>query len=713
MDIDIIKARLPRRINRLAELSANLWWSWHLPAREMFDQIDRRWWRHSGHNPVRLLEEIDPSRLEFLAEDSEFLETYDAVIASFDAEMKGNGRNWASGQPGGAIREPAAYFSMEFAVHNSMPMYAGGLGVLAGDTCKEASDLGIPFVGVGFMYPEGYFQQRTSEDGWQVENYRQLDFNLAPVCRVVNHDGSRFLLSLPLGQKTVFLTAWKVCVGRSVLYLLDTNVPENSPEDQGLSARLYSAGRETRLQQEYLLGIGGVMVLRSLGINPSVWHCNEGHTAFLLLERLREFMAAGDELDNAVGKVQSNSVFTTHTPVPAGHDTFAPELMEKYFSGFRQNLKMEKEKFLSLGRDSADEAFNMTILGLKLSGKANGVSRLHGEVSRRMWQSLYGKDDPKEVAIGHITNGVHIPTWVAPEIAAIYERYIGSDWVRRQDEVDLWQAASGIPDEVLWQAHQGRKQRLLHYIRERVRREWSRGQVSGERMAALGAMLDPDVLTIGFVRRFVEYKRPTLLFRDIERLKNIILHAQRPVQFIFAGKSHPADFMAKELIHRVYSHAAENEFEGRLCFIEDYDLHLAHYLVQGVDVWLNNPRRLLEASGTSGMKAAVNGVLNLSVRDGWWHEGFNGGNGWAIGETAKPDHADDEDAMDAGALYYVLEEMVAPLYYERNLGHIPHRWLAMMKESIGTVLPRFTAARMMKEYAEQMYFPMAGHQPTE
>lgn len=705
MELKDLKSRLPVRIDRLAELSANLWWSWHRNAREMFDKIDRRLWRLSGHNPVRMLYDISPERLEFLATDAEFLEIYDQVIKSFTDELSGR-HTWWSQETATSLKGPVAYFSMEFAVHNSLPIYAGGLGVLAGDTCKEASDLGIPFVGVGFMYPEGYFHQRISEDGWQTEDYLQLDFDRAPISRVCGADGQRLSLALPVGGKTVYVTAWQVLAGSSILYLLDTNVPQNDLEDRGLSARLYSPGKEMRLQQEYLLGFGGVMLLRSLGIEPAVWHCNEGHTAFLLVERLREYMTAGHSRSEAGELVRQHSIFTTHTPVPAGHDVFDTGLIDRYFSWFWETLEIARDEFISLGQVSGGQDFNMTILGLKLADKANGVSQLHGTVSRQMWQSLFLDLPADEVPIRHITNGVHIPTWVAPEIARLYEKYVDAEWYSKQDDVELWRSAtSRIPNEELWEAHQGRKQRLLHYIREKVRRDWKTGVESGSRLAAMGAMLDPEVLTVGFVRRFVEYKRPTLLFRDIERLKELIRDSQRPVQFIFAGKSHPADFMAKELIHRVYNQAKEHEFEGRLCFVEDYDLHLAHYLVQGVDVWLNNPRRWLEASGTSGMKAAVNGVPNLSVRDGWWHEGFDGSNGWAIGDVAKPDSVDAEDALDAAALLYVLKELVVPMYYDRNLGDIPVKWMAVIKQSISTILPQFAAARMMKEYARQMYLP--------
>ncbi len=706
MDKLQLASRLPGRISRLADLSANLWWSWYLPARELFESLDRRLWRSSGHNPVRLLNEIDQQRLERMAADPAFLENYDAVIQALDDQMI-NGRSWLSKNHPGELASAVAYFSMEFAVHNSLPMYAGGLGVLAGDICKEASDLGLPFVGIGFMYPEGYFHQRISSDGWQVEHYRQLDFDQAPISRVTAADGGRFLLSLALGTKTLFFTSWEVKVGRGTLYLLDTNVPENLPSDRELSARLYSAGREVRLQQEYILGIGGVRLLRALGIHPGVWHCNEGHTSFLLLELLREHMTAGDDLETAIAKVRECAVFTTHTPVPAGHDTFDETLIDRYFCCFWENLKIDRDRFLALGQAARDEQFNMTVLGLKLAQRANAVSRLHGEVSRRMWRRLYDDAPESAVPIGYITNGVHVPTWISPEMAHLYEEHLGPDWYQRRDDESFRQAALAIPDEPLWQVHQARKRRLFFQIRERARQEWSGTEVSGQRLAALGAMLDPEVLTVGFVRRFVEYKRPALLFKDVERLKKIIRNWQRPVQFIFAGKSHPADFMAKELIHRVYAQATDREFEGRICFLEDYDLHLAHYLVTGVDVWLNNPRRLLEASGTSGMKAAINGVPNISIRDGWWQEGFHDGNGWAIGSELKPDTAAEEDTQDAASLYELLEDTVTPLYYDRDLADLPRGWLKVAKEAIASTLYQFSGSRMMKEYTERFYLPIA------
>ncbi|MEL7561844.1 alpha-glucan family phosphorylase [Dehalogenimonas sp. 4OHTPN] len=705
MDLQQLTSRMPGRISRLAELSNNLWWSWNLPARELFESIDARLWRTSGHNPVRLLAEVETKRLDSLAVDQEFLIKYDQAIGEFDSVIK-DGNTWASRNYKGVFKKPIAYFSMEFAVHNSLPMYAGGLGVLAGDICKEASDLGLPFVGVGFMYPEGYFHQRISDEGWQIEHYRQLDFDLAPVSKVTMPDGSQFIMSLSLGDKTVFITAWEVKVGRSTLYLLDTNLPENAPGDRELSARLYSAGKDIRLQQEYILGIGGVRLLRLLGVDPAAWHCNEGHTSFLLVELLREHLLEGEAFEEAVDRVRAATIFTTHTPVPAGHDTFDESMIERYFCCFWESLALDRKRFMSLGQAYPGEPFNMTVLGMNLSKNINAVSKIHGEVSRRMWQRLYPQTPESAVPIRHVTNGIHVPTWLTPGMSKLFAKSFGSNWYQRRQEITFRQAVETLPDEALWQVHQDRKQRLAHYIREQARQEWGGIDVSSRRLVALGAMLDPEVLIVGFVRRFVEYKRPTLLFKDIERLKTIVRNWQRPVQFIFAGKSHPADYMAKELIHRVYSQATDREFEGRICFIEDYDLHLARYLVSGVDVWLNNPRRMLEASGTSGMKAAINGVPNASILDGWWHEGFTGRNGWAIGGSLKPEDPNTEDIQDASELYRLLEEQIIPMFYERDTADIPRRWLKICKEAIASTLFSFSASRMMMEYAEMMYVPI-------
>ncbi len=700
--------KIPERIGRLAELANNLWWSWHPEARAIFKVLDYPLWRLGGHNPVQQLYEISPEKLEAAAGDSSFLSLYDAAIAAFDKEMTDDDSWYATKYP--ALRQkPVAYFSMEFALHNSLPIYAGGLGVLAGDICKEASDLGIPMVAVGFTYPQGYFQQRISAEGWQEEEYRQLDFSKAPLTAISAPDGKQCLAEVQLKDRTLHIGAWLVRLGRVDLYLLDTDIEPNEPGDRALSNRLYTADREQRLQQEILLGIGGVRILRALGVEPEIWHANEGHTAFMMLERIREKVAGGAAFHDALATVQKTSVFTTHTPVPAGHDIFSVELIEKYFKNYWPALGTDREAFLDLGQQSAREenTFNMTALSLKTSDHRNAVSRLHGKVTRRMWHGLWPADSEDAVPITHVTNGIHVPTWLAIETRRMYDKYLGADWLERHDEAELWQRIDDIPDEELWQVHLLLKRKLVHIILEHAQERWAKSEATPQQILAMGALLDHDTLTIGFVRRFAEYKRPDLLFQDIERLKRIVNDRWCPVQIIFAGKSHPADTASKKLLQHVYTMARDRAFQGRIAFLEDYDMRLAKYLAQGVDVWLNTPRRLQEASGTSGMKAALNGVLHLSVPDGWWHEAYNGNNGWSIGDEALKASTQEEDEADAETLYRLLEKEVVPLYYHRNRNGLPPAWLSMMKRSIRSIAPVFNARRMLKDYCEQMYLPAA------
>jgi starch phosphorylase len=699
--------KIPDRINRLEELAGNLWWSWHPEGRTLFRMLDYPLWRLTGHNPVQMLDEIDPAKLATAAGDSTFLSLYDATIATFDNEMTDN-HSWYAIRHPDTQHKPIAYFSMEFALHNSLPIYAGGLGVLAGDLCKEASDLGIPMVAVGFMYPQGYFRQRISPKGWQQEEYSQLDFTRAPVNPIVAQD-SPCLAEVQLGDKTLHIGAWLVRLGSVDIYLLDTNVEENDADARQLSSRLYTADRGHRLQQEMLLGIGGVRLLRTIGIEPSVWHANEGHTAFMMLERIREDVAAGRSFSEATENVQKTSVFTTHTPVPAGHDVFSTELIDQYFSNYWTSLKVDRDTFLNLGRqsDNRDSNFNMTVLALKTSGYRNAVSQLHGKVTRRMWCNLWVDCSEDNIPISQITNGIHVPTWIAIENRELFNKYLGKDWIDRQDDIELWKHIDDIPDAELWQTHVLLKRKLLHIILERAQQRWAHEGVTAQQIISMGALLDHDALTIAFVRRFAEYKRPFLLFQDVERLKKIVNNPWRPVQIIFAGKSHPADLTSKELLQSVHTVARDREFQGRIAFLEDYDIRLARYLAQGADVWLNTPRRLREASGTSGMKAALNGALNLSVPDGWWPEGFNGSNGWSIGDmTIKSGHIE-EDKSDAESLYRILEDEVIPLYYERDRNLLPLEWVSMMKQSIRSIVPQFNARRMLKDYCERMYMPAA------
>jgi starch phosphorylase len=510
-----------------------------------------------------------------------------------------------------------------------------------------------------------------------------------------------------MGKKSLHVGAWLVQLGRVKLYLLDTGLEENDPLDRQLSNRLYTAEREQRLLQEILLGIGGVRVLRALGIKPAIWHANEGHTAFMMLERIREEIEAGANFEKALKEIQKNTVFTTHTPVPAGHDVFTDKLMEQYFENYWPSLGINRDTFLDLGRPghTQDASFNMTVLSMKTSGHRNAVSRLHGKVTRRMWHNLWPDNAEEQVPIIHVTNGIHIPTWIAQEMGNLYEKYLGRDWLVKQDDPELWRHVDDIPDIELWRTHQGLKDKLFQMILERAQVRWAKTDAVPQQILTMGALLEHTFLTIGFVRRFAEYKRPSLLFHDIERLKRIISDSWRPVQLIFAGKSHPADTASKLLLQRVHTMARDRMFQGRIVFLEDYDMHVARYLVQGVDVWMNTPRRMQEASGTSGMKACLNGVLHLSIPDGWWHEAYLDNNGWVIGDDTIKANSEEEDKSDAEALYKLLEEKIIPLYYNRNRAGVPQDWIAIMKRSIRSIAPLYSARRMVKEYYDKMYIP--------
>jgi starch phosphorylase len=699
------------RIGRLADLADNLWWSWHPQARNLFKTVSTPLWRSTRHNPVRMLQLISSERLETLARDPVFLGLYDQVMADFESDLT-DGRLWFRHQEPD-LSQPVAYFSAEFGVHGSLPIYSGGLGVLSGDHCKEASDLGLPFVGVGFIYPQGYFRQHIPPSGWQEAIYDTLNFDQVPIHPVLDPAGNRLLVGVMLRGVWTYLQVWQVHAGRVNLYLMDANVPQNMPWDRDLSARLYGGDQETRIRQEMVLGLGGVRVLRALGIAPSAWHMNEGHSAFLVLERLRELVSGGQLFDQAVEQVRRTTVFTTHTPVPAGHDAFPFHMIDEYFGRLWAEMGISRDQFMALGE--YEGRFNMTVLALRLAGHTNGVSKLHGQVSRRMWQSVWPGRPVNEVPIGAITNGVHVPSWVSTTMQQLYHTYLAEDWEERYDEPAICDRVDEVPDRELWTAHQQLKAKLLAFIDERTRYQWRSGDLDASQVLASGTLLDPEALTIGFARRFATYKRATLIFRDIERLRQILNAERRPVQIVFAGKAHPADATGKQLIQQVYQFAQAPEFGGRIAFIEDYDLHVARFLVQGVDVWLNNPRQPNEASGTSGMKAAMNGVPNLSVLDGWWPESYHpagmapGGrpaNGWGFGEAGYSDwDPQGQDEADSQALYRILEEQVVPIYYDRDAADIPHAWVQIMKEAIRTSLAAFSTRRMLKDYIRQMYLP--------
>ncbi|MBN1259881.1 MAG: alpha-glucan family phosphorylase [Anaerolineae bacterium] len=702
-----IHEKLPRRIARLEELAFNLWWSWHRSARDLFKMVDRTLWTTTRHNPVKILLGVPPEYLQDLARDPAFLRQYDAVLMEMDRDLR-NGHLWYSHAYPDLVDEKIVYLSAEFGVHTSLPIYSGGLGVLSGDHNKEASDLGLPFIGVGFLYEQGYFRQQLDHSGWQQANYPQLDLDEVALRPKLCADESCINVSVAVGDRQIHLKVWEVLVGRARLYLMDSNVEQNAPWDRELTARLYGGDREMRLQQEILLGIGGVQIIRALGLRPGVWHLNEGHSAFMVLERLREYVHEGFSWDEAVTHVRAGTVFTTHTPVPAGHDAFPFNLMEKYFYGFWSQLGINRDAFMALGSyDSGyGSAFNMTALALRLAGRSNGVSALHGEVSREMWQGLWPDVKPADRPIGHVTNGVHLPSWTGEAMHRLYRQRISPDWMERQDDPTLWTRIEEVPDEVLWDAHTYLKRKLFSAMRERARQARIAQSTLPDQLLASGIFLDPDALVIGFARRFATYKRANLIFRDIERLKRLVHHRYRPVQFVFAGKAHPADDPGKRLLQEVYGWACNPEMGGRIAFVEDYDMHIARYLVQGVDIWLNTPRKPNDASGTSGMKAAFNGVLNLSILDGWWAEAYNGRNGWAIlAENDTYGNEWEQDEADADALYRLLEDEVIPLYYQRDRGGIPHGWVEMMKESIRVVGPLFSTRRMVKAYTEDYYVP--------
>ena len=693
---------LPERIEGLGQLSYNLWWSWHPDAREVFKVLDRSMWKSYGHNPVKLLKDIPYYRLVARAGDTSYLSLYDKTISDFKTSIA-SGNTWFERTHPECVDKLIAYFSLEFAVHFSLPLYAGGLGVLAGDYCKEASDLGLPLVGVGLMYPQGYFHQYISQDGWQSEVYDQIDFDEVACSRVCTPDGKPLTVPVPLDNVSIHVAAWVLNLGRVKLYLLDTNLDENPMAYRNLSARLYGGDREIRLLQELVIGIGGVRVLRALGLNPTVWHANEGHTTFMLMERIREMVQNGVALEEAISTVQETSVFTTHTPVPAGNDTFAPELIDKYFHNYWGQLKMDRDQFLKMGMiGSPGEPFNMTVLGLKLAGFRNGVSKLHGQVCRKMWHGLWPDVEEDDVPIESITNGVHERTWIAPQYQLLFRQYMGNDWMKHQDDPDMWQNVHLIPDESLWSMHRWLKSKLINSVLYRARRRWVRDRVAPIQPLAMGALLDNDALTIGFCRRFTGYKRASLILRDAARLKKILNRNLQPVQIIFAGKAHPNDEDGKKLIQQIYNLAKDPDFGGRIAFIEDYDMHLARDIVCGVDVWLNTPRSLMEASGTSGQKASANGVLNLSVLDGWWFEGYNGQNGWAIEEKGGGD-PEATDNQTAKSIYDLLEELIIPLYYERDAEGLPRGWIKIMKETMRSNSPIFNTSRMAKEYTDRFY----------
>ncbi|MBI4786878.1 MAG: alpha-glucan family phosphorylase [Chloroflexi bacterium] len=688
-------AALPPRLARLGELAYNLWWTCHPFGRKVFQDIDPAVWQRVRYNAVKFLREVGPEKLDAASVNPEYLKRYDSALAAFDQYRQAKA-TWFNTTYPYFGDQPIAYFCAEFGLHESLPIYGGGLGILAGDHTKEASDLGLPFVGIGFLYPQGYFTQRLTADGWQEALYEKLNFALAPAVPAKGADGNEIVISVELPGRTIYAKVWRIQAGRVPLFLMDTDVDANAPADRELAARLYGGDHEIRISQEIVLGIGGVRALRALGFEPSVYHLNEGHSAFSVLERARELVARGLTFDAARETIRASTVFTTHTPVPAGNDAFSFDLMEKYFANFWKQLGLTREQFLDLAWQDlpGGPRFSLTVLALRFSDAANGVSELHGAVSRGMWHFLWPDRAENETPIGHITNGVHLGTWLAPEYQALYDEYLGRDWRERMDDPGLWSAVANVPDEKLWNVHLGLKRHLANYIRNLTQTR--------------GGEIKPDALTLGFARRFATYKRAVLMFRNVERLKRILNSTDCPVQIIFSGKAHPADNPGKEFIREVVQLVETPGLKGRLFFVEDYDLAIARHLVQGVDVWTNTPRRPLEASGTSGQKAALNGVPNFSVLDGWWREGYISGlNGWPIGADQAWDDVNAQDAADAESFYATLENDIVPLYYNRDADGIPHAWVQLMKHTMRTLAPKFITRRMVKEYVTKYYIPAA------
>ena len=707
---------LPHRIHRLGELIYNLWWTWNPDAMRLYSRIDTVLWEQVNHNPIVFLHKVNQEKLTAVANNRYYLDAYERILRSYDQYMNRDETWFRENYPDRA-NKLVAYFSMEYGLHETLPFYAGGLGVLSGDHTKEASDMGLPFVAVGLFYSEGYFNQRITEDGWQEARYVRYDPNDLPVMLVKDADDQPLTISVELPGRILKARIWELHVGWVPLYLLDANLEENSVADRNLTARLYSSDPEIRISQEILLGIGGVRALRALGYTADVWHMNEGHSAFMVLERIRDLMKNGKKFTTASNHVRASSIFTTHTPVPAGNDEFALWLVDKYFSQVWPELGLTRDQFIDLARHplSWGDSFSMPVLALRFSDGRNGVSELHGQVSREMWKFIWPKLKVDNVPIKYVTNGVHTGTWLARRMRGLYDRYFAADWVDHMDDPDMWKLIKKIPDEELWAVRRHLKRKLTYMIRERARARWLKGGIHPVQVIASGILLDPYALTIGFARRFAPYKRANLILSDLERLLNLLNRNGTPVQIIFAGKSHPDHEGGKMLIQDVYRMVKKAESGGRLVFLEDYDMYLGHLLTQGVDVWMNTPRRPNEASGTSGEKAAINGVLNFSVLDGWWREGYNGQNGWAIGKDTNYANTEEQDEADAGSLYEILENEIIPLYYQvRSSDNLPGEWIAKVKESLITLSPRFSMRRMVKQYMDEFYLPaMSGEQITE
>ena len=704
-----VNPQLPKRIEKLSEIAYNLWWSWNTEFLRLFKQMDIDLWERVDKNPVKFLKLVSQEKLEEATQNTEFLKAYDKIVEDFEDYMKSKSTWFAKKYPDNK-HDLIAYFSAEYGLDQILPIYSGGLGVLSGDHLKSASDLGIPLVAIGLLYKNGYFHQKINGNGIQETEYHDIEVEDLPLKRVKDCNDKDILVAIQLPKKKLYLKAWKINVGRVELYLLDSDIDENPQEYREITRTLYGGNQETRIQQEIVLGQAGVALIRALGLNPTVYHMNEGHSSFLILELIYSLMKEKKiSFQMARDIVSSKTVFTTHTPVPAGNDIFPLDLVEKYFKDFWDKLGITKQEFFQMGMKPEaplDNGFNMGILALKVAGKKNGVSKLHGAVSRELFGEVWPEIAANESPITYVTNGVHTCSWLAPTVIKLYNKYLIPYWQDKIYDDDVWKKIADIPDEKLWEVHQERKTKMLGIVKENTINRLRRSGYHYNDIMNLVSQLDPEALTIGFARRFATYKRATLIFKDLERITQILNNQNRKVQLIFAGKAHPADKEGQDLIKYIHEISMKPQFKGKIFLLENYNLAMSRYLISGVDVWLNTPRRPMEASGTSGQKASINGVINFSVLDGWWAEGYNSKNGWTIGtNTEYPDY-ETQDRADSQSIYDTLENKIIPMYYEKDSNGISPRWMQYMKESIISTGGRFSTSRMLTDYVDQLYIPL-------
>ena len=705
-----VNPQLPKRIEKLGEISNNLWWSWNTEFLRLFQKIDMDLWEQCSKNPVKFLKQVSQERLEKASKDITFLKEYDKVAENFQDYMSSK-NTWFSNKYPGNKKDLIAYFSAEYGLDQTIPIYSGGLGILSGDHLKSASDLGIPLVGVGLLYKNGYFNQKINGYGQQETEYNNIDLYDLPINPVKDDKGDDLTIYVKFPKRRLYLKVWQVNVGRVKLYLLDSDIPKNNGEDRDVTLRLYGGDQEMRIRQEVVLGMAGVSLLtKYLGLKPTVYHMNEGHSAFLTVEIIKDIIKEKQvSFDMAKDIASSKTVFTTHTPVPAGNDIFPIPLVEKYFKDFWPRLGISREEFLKLGMKPGpdlDKGFNMGILALKIAGKKNGVSKLHGAVSRELFSDVWPNISANESPIGYVTNGIHTCSWLAPKLKELYNKYLIPYWQDNMHHDYVWEKIKNIPDDKLWSAHVERKRKLINLVKENTTERLRRSGYSYEEINEIVSKLNPDALTIGFARRFATYKRATLIFKDIERMTQIMNNPGKPIQLIFAGKAHPADKEGQDLIKYIHEVSMMPQFKGKIFLLENYNIAMSRYLVSGVDVWLNNPRRPMEASGTSGQKASVNGVINFSVLDGWWAEGYTQNNGWTIGTNAEYDSYEAQDMADSQSMYHTLEEKIIPTYYDRDRNGISKRWIEIMKNSIITTGGKYSTARMLVDYTNQLYIPL-------